>query len=59
MVGQGEDRLDHGGHLPDAAVEHSLAQHRVLGRHRRDDGVLRRGVLREKPRRVPESRLNT
>ena len=37
----------------------SPAQHRVLGRHRRDDGVLRRGVLREKPRRVPESRLNT
>ena len=53
----GKDRLDHGGHLPDAAVGHLLAQHRVLGRHRRDDGVLRCGVLREKPRRVPESRI--
>lgn len=31
LVWQDQDRLDHGSHLPDAAVEHSLAQHRVLG----------------------------
>ena len=52
-----QDRLDHGGHLPDAAVEYCLAQHGVLGGHRRDDGVLRRGILREKPRRVPQGRI--